>query len=214
MLQEGISLPNKQNKPITPLQDDVRPTLKISYSQLLAMDKAGIIKERVELINGDIIPMPPPNAPHAIIITELAEKLSQTLHIYAKISVQNPLRLSHDLEDKNLPLPDISVLKRKIYLDHPYPEDTYLVVEVADSSLSYDRYRKRPLYARHGISEYWIVNLIDKYIEVYTNPQGEDYLNRQSHDFTKAFALTAFPELVTQWLPEEILKLFNSNKKV
>ncbi len=119
MLQERTLLSKKQNKPITSSQSDVRPTLKINYSQLLAMDKAGIIKERVELINGDIIPMPPPNAPHAIIITELAEKFSQVLQVHAKISVQNPLRLSHDLEDKNLPLPDISILKRKVYLDHP-----------------------------------------------------------------------------------------------
>ncbi len=90
-----------------------------------------------------------------------------------------------------------------------YPEDVYLVVEVADSSLNYDRHRKKPLYAQHGISEYWVVNLVDKYIEVYTNPKGEDYLNRSSYIFTKAFALTAFPELATQWLPEEILELFN-----
>ncbi len=62
MLQEETLPSKRQDQLITLSQSDIRPTLKISYSQLLAMDKAGIIKERVELIDGDVIPMPPPNA--------------------------------------------------------------------------------------------------------------------------------------------------------
>ncbi len=154
----------------------------------------------------------PPNAPHAIVITELAERLSQTLYAYAKISVQNPLQLSHNLEDKNLPLPDITVLRRKAYFEHPYPEDTYLVVEVADSSLNYDRNRKKPLYAQHRIFEYQIINLVDKYIEIYTEPRGGDYLSRSRYTFSQSFALTAFPKLAIQWLPIEVLELLDSDR--
>jgi Uma2 family endonuclease len=187
---------------------ETKETFKFSYQHLLELDQLGIFgDQRVELIDGEIIPMPPPNPPHAIFVMELGESLARTLHSAAKVSIQNPLRLSLTMDSKHLPIPDLMVLERRVYLDHPQPEDVYLLVEVADSSLLDDREKKLNLYAQHHIKEYWIVNLANKQIEVYTEPKGDEYLSRQTHKLTDHFALSHFPDLVQQWLLEEVMKV-------
>ena len=86
-------------------------------------------------------------------------------------SVQNPVRLA-DSE----PEPDFALLVRRddfYAAGKPGPADVYLVVEVADTSLDYDREVKGPLYAENGIAEYWIINLVDRCLEVYRQPQAD-----------------------------------------
>jgi Uma2 family endonuclease len=61
----------------------------------------------------------------------------------------------------------------------------------------------------HGIQEYWIINLITKRIEVYTNPVGDEYLSKRSFGLNEAFALQAFPDVVRAWLPETIWEVLN-----
>ena len=85
------------------------------------------------------------------------------------------------LDDRSEPEPDLAVVRGEVrdYLkSHPGPEDTVLVVEVADSSLRYDQTEKLAAYARAEIPEYWILNLLDGVLEVYREPVGGEYLKR------------------------------------
>jgi Uma2 family endonuclease len=88
----------------------------------------------------------------------------------AHVQVQAPLALGTDSE----PEPDVAVISgsRRDYAEHP--QAALLVIEVADSSLRFDRQVKGPLYARAGIPEYWIVNLVDRTLEVYRQPEQRD----------------------------------------
>jgi Uma2 family endonuclease len=182
-----------------------------TYGELLELDRAGMFNnQRIELLEGEVIVMPPPNPPHAITTTQTSKSFSIAFGKQITVSVQNPLRLSPSLEDKNLLMPDIMILQPRIYRDHPTPDDVLLLVEVADSSIKEDKGRKLSLYALHGIKEYWIINLITKRIEVYTDPMGEDYLSKRSYGLTEAFALQAFPDVVQAWLPETILEMLDN----
>jgi Uma2 family endonuclease len=90
------------------------------------------------------------------------------------VAVQNPVQL----DDFSEPQPDFAVLKpREDYYRRstPRPEEVLLIIEVADSSLAYDRDVKRSLFARHGIPEFWIVNLTANEVEVCRSPEGEQY---------------------------------------
>ncbi len=182
-----------------------------TYRELLELDRLGMFtNQRVELLEGEIIVMPPPNPPHAITIMQATKSLTRAFGDLGEVSIQNPLRLSNDVEDKNLPMPDVMILKPRVYRDHPTPEDVFLLIEVADSSVKEDKGRKLSLYALHGIKEYWVINLATKRIEVYTDPVGEDYLSKRSYTLTEAFALQAFPKDVRAWLPETIFEVLES----
>ncbi len=182
-----------------------------TYRELLELDRLGMFNDqRVELLEGEIIIMPPPNPPHAITTMQVNDSLTETFHKHAMIVMQNPLRLSPDMDNKNLPMPDVLVIQRRIYTDHPMPKDVLLLVEVADSSVKEDKGRKLSLYALHGIKEYWIINLVTKRIEVYTDPVAEDYLSKRSYGLTEAFALQAFPDVVRAWLPETIYEVLQA----
>jgi hypothetical protein len=195
-----------------PTQDLPEVALRrFTYREMLEMARAGILAEdeRVELLHGSIIAMTPINPPHAWAVSELHNHLLLNLSERAVVVSQNPLRLSANLDDDKLPLPDVMVLARRDYTDHPQPEDVYLLVEVADTTLRKDRSIKLPLYASAGVVEFWIANLVDKRIEVYTDPQGADYLTRRSYGLTEPFAPQRFPTKAQAWLTEEILKLLS-----
>lgn len=133
--------------------------------------------EKIELIRGEIINMAPKRTPHSVCNSLLWKKLYQLIGQQAEIRVQEPITLPSDSE----PEPDVVVAKLKAdnYLSaHPVAEDIILVVEIADSTLKYDREVKIPLYAEAGINDYWIFNLVDKCLEVYTKP-----FSRQNGNF-------------------------------
>lgn len=133
--------------------------------------------EKIELIKGEIINMAPKRTPHSVCNSLLWKKLYQLIGQQAEIRVQEPITLPSDSE----PEPDVVVAKLKAdnYLSaHPVAEDIILVVEIADSTLKYDREVKIPLYAEAGINDYWIFNLVDKCLEVYTKP-----FSRQNGNF-------------------------------
>ena len=147
-----------------------------TVSDYYKMAEAGILspEDRVELIGGEILKMSPIKSQHAGIINDLSELLILALFGRAIITVQNPLQINKQSE----PEPDIIVAKYrrdKYRDDHPRPEDVLLLIEVADSSLAFDRKVKTPLYAQAGIPEYWIVNLNDRQIEIFRQPSGKDY---------------------------------------
>jgi Uma2 family endonuclease len=144
------------------------------------MGEVGILSpgERTELIDGEIIQMPPVGSPHigaVIALTRLFQASG------AVISVQNPVRMS----DQSEPEPDIALLRDRAdgYRSPPPPSaaDVLLIVEVADTSLRYDRETKLPLYARHGVPEVWIVDLAAGAVEVHREPKDEAYTAVTTH---------------------------------
>ncbi len=185
---------------------------KFTYRDLLEMEKAGIIgeDEHVELLGGHIFKMTI-NPPHGFVTARFSQRLSVAFDGRAQILPQNPLRLSDDLEDAELPQPDVLLIKDKLYVDHPKPEDVHLVIEVSDTTLRKDRTLKLPLHARSEIPEVWIVNLIQRRIEVYTEPKEGEYARRVNVDLTAILAPTAFPDTAQQWLPDEILELLDKH---
>jgi Uma2 family endonuclease len=153
-----------------------------AYEHLVAL---GLFEgQHVELIQGDILTMPPMGSLHAMTVLRLAEALRLVFPLTAGylLRQQMPLRLAaFDTE----PEPDIAIVVGTLddYLD-AHPSTALLVVEVAESSLAYDRDVKGPLYARAGIADYWIVNLPERCLEVFRAPettaQGWRYTSRQS----------------------------------
>lgn len=146
------------------------------------MGETGILKEddRVELIEGEIIEMSPIGRRHAACVGRLTNLFSRLLADRAIVWIQNPIVLN----DYTEPQPDVALLvRREDFYERslPAPDDVLLVVEVADTTLEYDRQIKVPLYARALISEVWIVNLSDEQVEVYTRPTDGAYQNVRRH---------------------------------
>jgi hypothetical protein len=140
------------------------------------MGESGILTEtdRVELIEGEIVEMTPIGARHASTVKRLIHLFSRHLGEQGIVGAQDPIVLG----DLSEPQPDIVVLRPRqdfYAAGHPGPGDVFLLVEVADTSQTYDRRVKLPLYARHGIPELWIVDLAAEVIEVYREPVGEAF---------------------------------------
>jgi Uma2 family endonuclease len=153
----------------------------------------GILREddRVELIRGEIVAKMPIGKQHAACVKRLNRLFNSLLGAQAVVSVQDPIQFA-DSE----PEPDIALLvpKGDYYAsDKPAPADVLLIVEVADTSLEYDREAKGAVYAEAGIAEYWIVNLVDTCVEVYRQPRADgtyaDVRTVRSGDTIQLFAL-------------------------
>jgi Uma2 family endonuclease len=150
-----------------------RPLTVAEYHR---MGEAGILTEddRVELIEGQLIAMSPIGSDHSGTVNALNRLLVRAVGDHGVVAVQNPVRL----DDYSEPQPDFSVLRPRdddYRRATPRPQDVLLIIEVAHSSLHYDRAVKRSLYARHGIAEFWIVNLPGAEVEVHRAPSGDAY---------------------------------------
>ncbi len=148
------------------------PIRKFTVDEYHRMIDAGIITEddNVELLEGWIVPKMGHKPPHDGTIELVAEALRSRLPNGWKVRIQSVLN-TPDSE----PEPDLAVVagNARTHLGcHPGADDTALVIEVADSTLTRDRQDKARLYARAGLVCYWIVNLIDDRIEVFTDPSG------------------------------------------
>jgi len=143
------------------------------------MAKAGILAERgLELINGEIIEMSPIGSKHAKYVNIISRLLGNLLGEELIISSQNPV-IANDLSE---PEPDFAILRFRAdyYEDElPHGQDVLLIIEVADSSISYDRKVKLPLYAASGVSECWIVDILKKEIQVHWQAEGNTYRFRE-----------------------------------
>src|SRR6185312_11009072 len=150
-----------------------RPLTVADYHR---MGEVGILTERdrVELIEGELIAMSPIGSEHSGTVNALTRRLVQMVGDRGVVAVQNPVQL----DDLTEPEPDFAVLKPRAD-DYrratPRANEVLLIIEVADSSLGYDRAVKRSLYARHGIPEFWIVNLVAGEVEVCRTPAGDRY---------------------------------------
>jgi hypothetical protein len=130
--------------------------------------------ERVELIDGFIVERAAMDPPHVLSSEKLRRKLDQLLPDNWFVRADKPLQVHRTYES----LPDFAVVEGdpETYADrHPAPADVAMVIEISDSTLTKDRGEKQVNYARGGISVYWIVNLIDRQVEVYTNPNADSY---------------------------------------
>ena len=136
---------------------------------------------RVELIDGEIIDMPPIGSAHAGIVVQLTRLLVQRVGEAAIVWVQNPVELS----ERSEPEPDLVLLRpRDDFYKRALPraDDVLLAIEVADSTLAYDRGVKRALYARHGVPEYWIVDVGGERVLTFGEPSDGDYARRETVD--------------------------------
>jgi Uma2 family endonuclease len=170
-----------------------RPFTVAEYDRLIA---AGILQEdeRVELIDGEIVEMAPISIRHAARVNVLSALFLRRVGDRAIVSVQNPIRLG----ERSEPQPDVTLLRRRA--DHyasalPTAADILLLIEVADSSLEYDRTVKLPLYAQAGIPEVWIVSLTGNHIEVYTQPEQGAYTHAQRAAHGETLTATTLPDL-------------------
>lgn len=147
--------------------------LKLSVSQYHRMIDYGIFAEdsQIELLEGLLTAKMPKNPPHRLSTGLLQDLLLSLLPANYHLNIQEPITL---LDSE--PEPDLAVVigKRQDYRDrHPFAQDIELVIEVADSSLERDRTIKQRIYAMAGISTYWILNLSDRTLEVYTQPSDQ-----------------------------------------
>ncbi|MGH8548749.1 MAG: Uma2 family endonuclease [Methylococcales bacterium] len=153
---------------------------RLSVADYYRMAEVGIlsVEDHVELIEGELIDMPPIGILHAGTVDYLVNLLSLAAGKQAIIRTQNPIVLGLFSE----PQPDITLLRaRADYYrsSHPGPADILLIIEVADTTLRFDREFKIPLYAQHGIPESWVVDLNKQLLHVYRQPAGGRYLEQQ-----------------------------------
>lgn len=168
-----------------------------SVTEYDRMVEAGILTEqdRVELLDGEIFTMSPIGSRHAACVKRLNRLLSNHVEQAAIVGVQDPIRLS----DYSEPQPDLSVCRPRedfYATGHPHPVDVILLVEVADSSLMFDRNEKLPLYAEARIPELWIVDLTGETLTVYADPDNATYRAQRQFGRSQAVVSRALPALV------------------
>jgi len=149
---------------------------QFTFDDCLRMEEAGVLSpmERVELINGDLLVVSPPGPRHGAAVDRTADEMRERLRGKALIRAQGAVVL----DVHAAPLPDIAVLKpRDDYYatKNPGPADIFLIVEVSISSLDFDTTVKLALYAIVGIPEYWVADLENNRLLMYSNPVGDAY---------------------------------------
>jgi hypothetical protein len=173
------------------------------------MIQAGILTEDdpVELVEGWIVLKMPHNPPHDGTVDQDREVIQSRLPPGWRIRVQSAITLS-----ESEPEPDLTVVPGPAsrYFDHhPGPQEIALVVEVSDSSLACDRQEKARMYARARLVCYWIVNLVDRQVEVYTDPSGPgrnpSYRQQQTYGPTDAVPLVIGGQEVARIPAQELL---------
>ena len=167
----------------------------ISAEEYLRMGEAGVFapEARLELIEGEIVEMAPIDPPHAGRVNKLNWLFGRRAGDKAIVSVQHPVIIS----DRSVPQPDLALLKPRtdFYTDsHPKASDVYLVVEVADTTLSYDLRTKVPLYAHCGIPEVWVVDVNERLIHVFRDPGPAGYGTSFAARPGQCVACVAVPE--------------------
>src|SRR5215213_4237192 len=167
-----------------------------NIAEYYKMAAAGVFSEddRVELIEGEIIEMNPIGSRHAACVGRLTKLLERLAGDRVIVWVQNPVQVN----DHSEPLPDVALLKPRddFYAQaNPQPQDVLLIVEVADSSVEYDRDIKIPVYAQAGIPEVWIINLPKEIVEIYTQLVGNTYQEIRVVERGKSFASKSVQKL-------------------
>jgi Uma2 family endonuclease len=144
---------------------------RFTLTEYHRLTELGFLKasDHIELIRGEIIHMAAKGVAHEVCITRLCRELPKRLGEAVTIRCQSPITLVPDSE----PEPDFVLVNNRLddYIGgHPNPDDILLVIEVSDSSITYDQTIKLSLYAENGIADYWIFNLLDRVLECYSDP--------------------------------------------
>ena len=177
----------------------VRRRRRFTVAEYYAMAEAGILtqQDRVELLDGDIVLMAPIGNRHAFCVDWLNRFWVLALAERAIVRIQNPVRLN----DSSEPEPDIALLgwRDDFYVSgHPGPQSVLLLIEVADSTVDFDRNQKLLLYARAGIAEFWVVNLQDRRVETYAEPDGDRYGAIRYYGPGESVAPLSFPDIALE----------------
>ena len=165
------------------------------YERMIAAGAfdGGFNRPRIELIDGQLREMSPINEPHAHEVSILDEwSFESRTKDQVRVRVQAPI---HIPERDSAPEPDMVWAVRQDYLAaHPCPADILLLIEVAESSLSYDCGEKADLYASAGIADYWVVNIVERCVEVFRQPLNGRYRAREVYKGQDEVHPLAFPE--------------------
>lgn len=166
----------------------LRPLRRREFDKLVEL---GLFDEdeRLELLHGQLIVMNPPGPEHASLVNRFNRALTRLLGERALVSVQNPLAAS----DESEPEPDLAVVPENAY-QHGHPATAFLIIEIADSSLTKDREVKSAIYAAMDVPEYWVVDLRAKVIERYLDP-AEGAYRTCTHHASGALTLRCFPDV-------------------
>lgn len=149
---------------------------RLTVHDYYRMAEVGLLHpdDRTELIEGEIVDMPPIGSEHASVVTLLTERLLRAVGDSAVVRVQQPVRFMPRSE----PQPDLALVRRKADAyrsGHPTAKDVLLLIEVSHSTLRYDLEDKARLYAKHGIPEYWVVDVANRRIVRQRNPSRGGY---------------------------------------
>ena len=160
------------------------------------MGEAGVFGEddRVELLDGHVYAMSPIGSEHAACVRRLNRLFQKRVGTSALVSVQTPIRL----DDVSEPEPDLALLAPRdddYAARHPRPDDIFLVVEVADTSLAFDRDVKLPLYADAGIPEVWLVDLASNEVHAFRRLESDRYAEHETVGPGEAIRVTELPSL-------------------
>ena len=154
-------------------------------------------EKRVELIRGELVYMAAKGVAHEVCITRLCRELPKCLNDAVTIRCQSPIAIPPNSE----PEPDFAIVRNHPddYISgHPKPANILMLIEVSDSSITFDQNVKLPLYAENSVEDYWIFNLLDKILECYSEPYRNAhgkwaYRSKQIHLPTDS---VAFPNLL------------------
>ncbi len=168
----------------------------------IMVDHGMFTGERVELIEGHILALSPHNPTHSNAVTRSNGVLVRAFGEDYHIRVQLPLSLGEISE----PEPDFTVVtEAMLHSNTRHPSMPILVMEVSNTSLAYDRIEKASLYARHGIPDYWVLNLSDRHLECCRKPveaadapYGFDYSDRKIYQPSESISPLKLPEVVIQ----------------
>lgn len=163
------------------------------------MAEAGILPElpRTELINGEIIEVSAMGSLHAAVVSGVTDLFVPLFKGKALLRPQLPLRINK----YNEPMPDIVLLKPRAdrySSSHPGPSDTFLVIEIAATSLKYDRDVKLPIYAEFHLPEIWIADLLNELLLVYRDPAGKSYKTALPFRVGDRLCCLAFPQIFVE----------------
>ncbi len=170
-------------------------TRRFTVSEYHRMSELGILvpTERTELVNGQIIAMAAKGTLHTSAVLLTQDLLSDRLGKQVFVKSQDPIRLNDDSE----PEPDILLAVRDplaYSTHHPTAAEVLLVIEIADSSLKYDLETKAPLYAKAGILEYWVLDVVERKLHVFQQPTALEYQRQTILAETLEIAPLAFPD--------------------
>lgn len=160
------------------------------------MIEAGIYTEndRIELLNGEIIEKMPKGPKHSVSNDLIADLFKEQLGSQVYVRSQNPIMLDNLSE----PEPDIVLVKppyKKYLNNHPTPDDIFLIMEISDSTLVYDRNNKAMAYSRNNIQQYLVLNLQNQTLEDYREPDEDGYQFKRTLRKGDTFNLVAFPDV-------------------